>query len=131
MKIFNKTVVLEALKNSLNTDYDRKMKFSQKLKGEDSLIPLVIHDVFGGEILKTHANKYWHFYNMVDGERVDFSGTESLDSFENIKFEDISATADETYGSVDNADYSNFFMRFVRAFEETIGLDKYNHSLAL
>jgi hypothetical protein len=131
MKIFNKTVVLEALKKSLSTDSDRKMKFRQKITGEDSLIPLVIHDVFGGEILKTHSNKYWHFYNMVDGERVDFSEAESTDLYENESFEDIPATTDETYGSIDNADYSTFFMRFVRAFEETIGLDKYNHSMAL
>jgi hypothetical protein len=131
MEIFNKTVVLEALRKSLSTDSDRKMKFRQKITGEDSLIPLVIHDVFGGEILKTHSDKYWHFYNMVDGERVDFSDTESPVSFENKSFEDIPATADDTYESVDNADYSTFFMRFVRAFEETIGLEKYNHSMAL
>jgi hypothetical protein len=131
MKIFNKTVVLEALKKSLITDSDRKMKFNQKLTGEDRLIPLVIHDVFGGEILKTHSDKYWHFYNMVDGERVDFSGTESQDADVSGGFEDIPATADETYGYIDRADYATFFMKFVKIFEETIGLDKYNHSLAL
>jgi hypothetical protein len=123
--------VLEALKKSLITDSERKMKLSPKMTGEDSLIPLVIHDVFGGEILKTHSDKYWHFYNMVDGERVDFSGTESPEKIENNSFEDIPATVDETYGSVDHADYSNFFMRFVRVFEETIGLDKYKHSLVM
>ena len=60
--MLNKNVIYEALKRSLTPD-----------PGQDSVISLLIHDVFGGEILKTHAKKKWHFYNRIDGERVDFT----------------------------------------------------------
>ena len=41
-----------------------------------------------------------------------------------IKFEDIPSTTAETSGYFDRTDYSTFFMSFVKAFEETVGLGK-------
>ena len=115
--MFNKNVVYEALKRSQNTD-----------PGQDGFISLLIHDVFGGEILKTHKKKNWHFYNRIDGERVDFT---LKNKSAGIKaFEDIPSTADETHDYVDQVDYSTFFMRFIRAFEETVGLDQYRSGLS-
>jgi hypothetical protein len=105
--MLNKSIISKALRRSMSS-----------LKGQDSLISLLIHDIFGGEILKTHSRKKWHYYNRIDGERVDFTGNGE-------SFEDIPATPDETYDYIDQADYSTFFMRFVRAFEETVGLDNY------
>jgi hypothetical protein len=125
MKMFNKMIVHEALKQSLANDSYTNPELKLKSEGEDSLISLLIHDVFGGEILKTRSNKYWHFYNRIDGERVDFSGSNSKKSSGINIFEDIPATTDETYSYVDQADYTTFFMRFVRVFEEKIGLEKF------
>jgi hypothetical protein len=90
----------------------------------------MIHNIFGGEILKTHMKKSWHFYNRIDGERVDFTGSESLKSAGVTRFEDIPSTPDETNDYIDQTDYTTFFMKFVPAFEETVGLDKYSHSLS-
>lgn len=123
-------MVRKALKQSLAADTFRKLEQKQKTEGEDRLISLLIHDIFGGEILKTHTNKYWHFYNRIDGERVDFSGNKSRQSSFKRIFEDIPATTDETCNYVDEIDYSTFFMRFVRVFEETIGLENYQAGLS-
>jgi hypothetical protein len=46
-------------------------------------------------------------------------------SSEDNRFEDIPSTPDETYNYFQEEDYSTYFMRFVRAFEEAVGLDKY------
>jgi hypothetical protein len=127
--MFNKNVVYEALKRSVTLDPGKKMKTGKNSIEQDSLISLLIHDVFGGEILKTHAEKNWHFYNRVDGERVDFANPETLKTGSITRFEDIPSTPDETYSYVDQTDYTTFFLRFVRAFEETVGLDTYRHSL--
>ncbi len=108
--MFNKNVVYEALKRSQTSD-----------RGQDSLISLLIHDVFGGEILKTHKRKNWHFYNRIDGEIVDFT----KEGRSAVNFEDIPSTPDETCDYIDEVEYSTFFMQFVRAFEETVGLEKY------
>ena len=122
--MFNKKVVYEALKGSLELESDRKLTPDNRPIGQDSLISLLIHDIFGGEILKTHKRKNWHFYNRIEGERVDFTGSEVKFDREAI-FEDIPSTPDETYDYIDQTDYTTFFTKFVRTFEEKVGLDKY------
>lgn len=121
--MFNKKVVSEALKESFALENNPKTKPPEiPPEGQDTFISLLIHDIFGGEILKTHQKKGWHFYNRIDGERVDFSNPGKMDD---DKFEDIPTTPDETCNYVVREDYTTFFMRFIRAFEEIIGLDNY------
>jgi len=127
--MFNKMVVYEALKRSLTPDSNRRLKSEKHTEGQDSLISLMIHDVFGGEILKTHTKKNWHFYNRINGERVDFTKSEEVKSVEDNRFEDIPSTPDETYDYFDLVDYSTFFTKFVSEFEETVGLEKYHTGL--
>jgi hypothetical protein len=122
--MLNKKIVYQALELSQAQDDKRSAGLA---KGEDSLISLLIHDVFGGEILKTHLRKNWHFYNRIEGERIDFTTTGK--SAKTI-FEDIPTTPDEPYGYVDQIDYLRFLERFVRAFEETVGLDKFRPGLS-
>jgi len=127
--MFNKKVVYEALKGSLELESDRKLTPDNRPIGQDSLISLLIHDIFGGEILKTHKRKNWHFYNRIEGERVDFTGSEVKFDRDAI-FEDIPSTPDETYDYIDQTDYTTFFTKFVRTFEEKVGLDKYQTSVS-
>jgi hypothetical protein len=127
--MFNKKVVYEALKGSLELESDRKLTPDNRPIGQDSLISLLIQDIFGGEILKTHKRKNWHFYNRIEGERVDFTGSEVKFDREAI-FEDIPSTPDETYDYIDQTDYTTFFTKFVRTFEEKVGLDKYQTSVS-
>jgi hypothetical protein len=130
MNMFNKMIVYEALKRSLAPDSNRRLTPDNQTDGQDSLISLLIHDVFGGEILKTHKKENWHFYNRINGERVDFAGSKTGKYTEANSFEDIPSTPDETYDYFDQVDYSTFFTRFVRAFEETVGLEKYRTGLS-
>jgi hypothetical protein len=123
--MFNKMFVFEALQRSLNFNSDKKMQSGDPSTGQDTLISLLIHDIFGAEILKTHIKKDWHFYNRINGEVIDFTMTETRKLKNNPGFENIPSTPDETSDYVDQNDYSTFMMSFVRAFEETIGLDKY------
>lgn len=123
--MFNKIIVYEALKCSLTPDSNRKLIAANQTDGQDSLISLMIHDVFGGEILKTHKKKNWHFYNRIDGERVDFTRPKTGKSAKVSRFEDIPSTPNETYDYFDQVDYTTFFTKFVNAFEEAVGLDKF------
>jgi hypothetical protein len=113
-------IVQEAL-NSIKTPYE-------PADNQDSLISKLIHDIFGGEILKTQIRKGWHYYNCIDGKRIDF--TEQKKSKPAVKnhFDDIPATPDETCENFEQVEYQNFFMRFIWAFEEAIGLEKYHTS---
>lgn len=123
--MLNKRLVYEALKRSITFNPDKKMQSGDPSAGQDTLISLLMHDIFGAEILKTHTKKDWHFYNRIDGEVVDFTATKANKPVDDQQFENIPSTPDETSDYVDQNDYSTFLMTFVRAFEETIGLDKY------
>lgn len=109
-------VVHEALKNSRTPEV--------RADDEDSLISLLIHDIFGGEILKTHKKRGWHFYNRINGERIDFTSSEFGKFSVDNRFEDLPSTPDETYNYFEQEDYASFFMRFIWAFEEAVGLEK-------
>lgn len=123
--MFNRMVVQEALKRSWELDNDPGWTPGNPADGQDSVISLLIHDIFGGEILKTPKKQGWHFYNRINGERIDFTRSEIGKSSEDYRFEDIPSTPDETHNYFEQADYSTFFMRFVRAFEEAVGLEKH------
>ena len=123
--MFNKIIVFKALKRCLTTDPRRRLISGNQTDGQDRLISLMIHDVFGGEILKTRKNKNWHFYNRIDGERVDFTRSKMGKSIKASRFEDIPSTPNETYDYFDQVDYATFFTKFVNAFEEAVGLDKF------
>lgn len=112
--MINKKIVHEAL--------ERSRMPGDPVENQDSLISLIIHDIFGGEILKTHKKHGWHFYNRIDGARVDFARSKMSTPVEG--FEDIPVTPDETQPYFDMADYSTFLMRFIWAFEDSVGLRK-------
>jgi len=122
--MFNRMVVQEALKNSLLQDNTAGVKSKKPATSHDRFISLLIHDIFGGEILKTHIRRRWHFYNRIDGERIDFTRSNRANYEGDQSFEDVPSTPAETCNIVEQVDYSIFFMRFVRAFEEVVGLDK-------
>ena len=121
----NRTEVQEALRRSQESDSRLKLNKKKPVNSQDPVISLMIHDIFGGEILKTHKKKGWHFYNRIDGERVDFSKSKRSKSVEDNIFDDLPATPDDTSNYYDMEDYSSFFMRFINAYEETVGLNKY------
>jgi hypothetical protein len=128
--MINKRIVYEALNRSLASESSRKFSKKDQTVDQDGLISVLIFDIFGGEILKTHSKKKWHFYNRIEGERVDFAITTdpSVNSSKS-KFEDILSSPEEPLDYIDQVDYSTFFMTFVRAFEESVGLDKYRLGL--
>lgn len=44
--------------------------------GQCNVTAAVIHDLFGGEILRTRLPGVWHYYNCMNGKRVDFTDSQ-------------------------------------------------------
>jgi hypothetical protein len=126
--MFNRIIVQKALKRirAMEGNADRKPGYSAE--DQSSEISLLIHNIFGGEILKTRNKKGWHFYNRINGERIDFAMKIKSDSDLSEKFEDIPSTPAETSGYFDFTDYLTLLLRFVSAFEEAVGLGKYRQA---
>jgi hypothetical protein len=128
--MFDRRVVQVALKHSWISDNNPGRKSKNHGHDHDSIISLLVHDIFGGEILKTHNKKGWHFYNRINDKRFDFTRSETANSSGAKRFEDIPSTPDETYNYFAKEDYSAFFIKFIRAFEEAVGLEKYQPLLS-
>ena len=60
--------------------------------GQGAVTALAVHDIFGGEIVKTEAPSGWHYYNMVDGLRFDLTKGQFLDP---LGYSDELSTRDE------------------------------------
>lgn len=118
--MFNRKIVIDVLNRTLALDFTKGRRSKTLHAGQDSVISTLIHDIFGGEILKTHEMKGWYFYNRINGERVDLSAPKMKESENNKIFEDLPSIPAETAGYFDRTDYSIFFMRFVRTLEEAV-----------
>lgn len=127
--MFNRMVVQKALNRSWAMDTSPGWTSDNPPDSQGSVTSLLIYDIFGGEILKTHKKKGWHFYNRIDGERMDFTTSDTGNSFDDYRFEDLPSNPDETYNYFEQEEYSTLFMRFIRAYEEAVGQEKYQSSL--
>lgn len=45
-------------------------------RGQCSVTALVAMDLVGGTIAKTRVSDAWHFYNLIAGERFDFTASQ-------------------------------------------------------
>ena len=123
--MFNRSVVQTALKRVWGLDNNPGITPDNSSDNDSSVISRLIYDIFGGEILKTHNKRGWHFYNRINGERIDFAKSKMNKSSQDYHFEDIPSNTDEIHDYLEQEQYSPFFMRFIREFEETVGLEKY------
>src|SRR5688500_8041126 len=63
----------QQLRRSWSIETSRSWQQDNPASCQCGVTSLVVHDKFGGEILKTDVNGAWHFYNRIDGKRVDFT----------------------------------------------------------
>jgi hypothetical protein len=128
--MFNRKVVQKALKQTWELDDYSGCSTSKPADDQSSMTSRLIYDVFGGKILKICKNKGWHFYNRIDGEPVDFTVSEMDNYFPDNSPEEQPATPEETRNYFAQEDYFTFYVRFISAFEEIIGLKKYRRRTA-
>ena len=71
--------------------------------GQCGVSALVVHDHLGGDILKTRFGAIWHFYNRIDGQRVDFTDSQ----FDvPLDYQDIPSDRAEAYGDTNTDQYA-------------------------
>jgi hypothetical protein len=122
--MFNRKVVQKALKKTWTLEGNPGCNPDKPTNCQSSIISRLIYDIFGGEILKTHKKKGWYFYNRIDGKRIDFTGTDLVKSSVDNRLKELPSAPDETFDYFAQEDYSTLFIRFIRLFEEEVGLEK-------
>jgi hypothetical protein len=62
-----------ALEKAWSAETSSQWRPANPARGQCSVTALVVEDIMGGEIAKTDVDGAWHFYNLVDGKRLDFT----------------------------------------------------------
>lgn len=71
-------------------------------RGQCNPTALVVHDLLGGELLKTTTLQGFHFYNRIEGRRLDFTASQFSGPPD---YQDLPATRDEIMTGTSNAQY--------------------------
>jgi len=91
-----------ALEHSWSRETSSKWTPNSPATGQCSVTALVVQDWYGGSIAKTSIEGAWHFYNIIDGERADFSS----DQFSApIHYADMKSNRTEAFGDATEEQY--------------------------
>ena len=82
----------QRLRRCWSTETGRHWRPDNPASGQCGVTALVANDELGGAIVKTDVNGAWHFYNLVNGRRIDFTMTQ-FDS--PICYADLPSSRDE------------------------------------
>lgn len=123
--MFKRNVVQKALRQTWALDDNPGGDLNKPSDDQNSMTSRLIYDILGGEILKIRNKKGWHFYNRINGKRIDFTGSELIQSSGDHRLKELPSTPDETFDYFAQEDYSTLFIRFISFFEEAVGLEKY------
>ena len=90
---FDEKHVREALENAWSLETAKQWSSENPANGQCNVTAAVIHDLYGGEILRTRYPTVWHYYNRLNGKRVDL--TDSQFSRPDARFDAPSSYDDE------------------------------------
>ncbi len=70
---FDPSQIARALSLSWSLDTARQWTATNPAAGQCNVTALLVHERFGGELLKTPLPEGDHYYNRIDGRRYDFT----------------------------------------------------------
>ena len=91
------------LRQSWSVETGRHWKPDNPAAGQCGVTALIVNDELGGLILKTDVNGAWHFYNSIDGKRVDFTMSQFSSP---IFYDDVQSNRDEALLDCSEEQYS-------------------------
>ncbi len=73
---FDEERVREALEQAWSLETAKQWSPENPANGQCNVTAAVIHDLYGGEILRTRYPTVWHYYNRIDGQRLDLTDSQ-------------------------------------------------------
>ena len=93
----------DALFQAWSLDSSSKWTAENPAAGHCGVTALVAQDWLGGDILKTRYGPIWHFYNRIDGERIDFTNSQFNGP---ISYDDAASNRQEAFADTNDAQYA-------------------------
>jgi len=117
MTEFEETKVLEALRKSWSLQTARQWRADNPALGQCNVTALVVHNLFGGEILKTRVAGGAHFYNRLEGRRFDFTSSQ----FDvPVDYADDNASSEEARTGAAESEYETLKTCFLSHYDKMI-----------
>lgn len=114
MKIDKIDIMHRALLRSWSLESSSRWTKENPAKGQCGVTALVVNDIFGGEILKTKANEFWHYYNQIDGVAIDFTQSQ----FEsNISYDNTASNRIEAFSDTNMSQYTYLYEAIKKFFK--------------
>jgi len=76
MATYDESLIRNALPKAWSLETAAQWTQENPASGQCNVTTVVIHDLFGGDILRTQLPGVWHYYNRINGKRVDFSDSQ-------------------------------------------------------
>ena len=108
---FDPQHVARCLRKSWSLATARQWTEANPAAGQCNVTALLVHELFGGQLLKTRLPEGDHFYNWIDGQRYDF--TESQFS-QPLCYADIVTTPSEAERGATSCELAALKAAFVR-----------------
>src|SRR6516165_4234149 len=108
---FDAEQVAGALLKSWSPESGRQWTAENPAAGQCNVTALLVHELFGGELLKTRLPEGDHFYNRIGGRRYDFTDSQFNVS---ITYSDVPATRAEAERGATGAELAALKAAFTR-----------------
>lgn len=73
---FNESYARAALENAWSLETAKQWSSENPANGQCNVTAAVVYDLYGGEILRTRYPTVWHYYNRINGKRVDLTDSQ-------------------------------------------------------
>ncbi|SFC35854.1 hypothetical protein SAMN05443252_10338 [Bacillus sp. OV322] len=103
-------VIMETLFKSWSLETSSMLIKDNPAKGQCGVTALVVNDILGGEIKKTKLHDGWHFYNIINGKRLDFTASQFT---EDLLYTDLPSNREEAYKDTNEKQYSHLKRNFL------------------
>jgi len=75
-RIFDESRVRRALELAWSVDSAIQWSVENPANGQCNVTAAVINELYGGDILRTQYPGFWHYYNRINGNRIDLTDSQ-------------------------------------------------------
>jgi hypothetical protein len=108
---FDPDQVARGLRKSWSPASARQWTTENPAAGQCNVTALLVHELFGGELLKTYLPEGDHFYNRISGQRYDFTESQFARP---ITYSDLPTTRSEAERGATTAELAALRAAFQR-----------------
>ncbi|XQY90112.1 YunG family protein [Metabacillus sp. HB246100] len=87
-------ILEQIFKKCWSIDSSSKWTKENPANGQCGVTSLVLHDLYGGDIVKTWTNDGWHFYLYINGDRIELTKSQFR---EPIDYRDNPSSREEAF----------------------------------